>query len=384
MKSTKRRCPACKRTKTFREDQLSCGCRGTNPNIASLDTSARETYLRKENEKLKSQLDLAYARQGFQEEIADQIMMSVSALDPLPLLPYKSGKKAESEMAAVLQLSDWHIGEVISSSETNGFGNYNWKIAQDRATYIAEKFIGWLDVNRASFKIPKVYIFGQADWVSGDIHKELVSTNEFPLPVQTVRAGELLANVIGRIAPYAPELHVVEIEPDNHGRLNPKPQFKQKATNNMSFVTYAVANGLLQKHANVHFVNEHRIRELVNVQGIKFLVEHGDVVRSWQGVPYMGMMRHAGKEANKHMRALLEQDRAALVKLKQEYGFDYMALGHFHVPNIIDNQILVNGSLSGTSEFDNGVGRWAKPAQVAFLVHPRHGVFNWVPFGVKA
>jgi predicted phosphodiesterase len=304
-------------------------------------------------------------------------------MDPLPILPFKRGDKAEAEMAAVLQLSDWHVGERISRNETGGFGEYNWSIAQERAEYITDKFIGWLKSKQTLFNIPAVHILGLADWVSGDIHRELVSTNEFALPEQAVKSGELLARVVGKIAPHVPSIVLTEIEPDNHGRLNPKPQFKQKATNNMSFVTYAVANALLAKHGNIEIINNHRIRELVNVGGQKILCEHGDVVRSWQGVPYMGMMRHAGREANKHMRAILEQQRRELRRMKQEYGFDYVALGHFHVPNIIDNQIIVNGSLSGTSEFDEGVGRYAKPSQVSYVMHPKYGYFDFTPWTTK-
>jgi DNA repair exonuclease SbcCD nuclease subunit len=343
----------------------------------------REKFLTKENAQLKGQIIRLQETSGFQQILTNKILKAVDALSPLQPFPYKAGKSAEAEMAAVLQLSDWHIGEQISARETGGFGLYNWNIAQERANYIATKFLNWLEAHRTSFKIPKVYIFGQADWVSGDIHKELLVTNEFPLPEQAVRSGQLLAQIIARIAPHAPELHVVAIEPDNHGRLQPKPQFKQKAANNMSFVTYAMAEALLKNHGNINWINNHRIRELVNVAGQNFLVEHGDVIKSWQGIPYMGMMRQAAKEASKHMRAILEQQRRELSRMHNEYGFDYVALAHFHVPNVIDNQILVNGSLSGTSEFDEGVGRYAKPSQVSFLVHPKYGFFDWTPWTVK-
>lgn len=379
-KNVKRVCPACNKKKDFRSDQKTCGCQKAGAAVVS---TPRESYLSVENAKLKSALRAEKIVQGFQETLTSQVLQEVKAFEPLAPLPYKGGNRAESEMAAVIQLSDWHIGEKISPSETNGFGAYNYQLAQERAEYIAEKFIDWAKAKRTSFRIPKAYIFGQADWVSGDIHRELEVTNEFPLPVQAVRSGELLARVVAKIAPHFPEVHLIEVEPDNHGRLQHKPQFKQKALNNMSFVTYAMANALLKDHGNVNIVNNHRIRELVNVQGVKFLVEHGDIIKSWQGVPYMGMMRHTAREANKHMRAIVEQQRKELSRMQQEYGFDYVALGHFHVPNIIDNQILVNGSLSGTSEFDEGVGRYAKPSQVSFMVHPRYGFFDWTPWSVK-
>jgi len=50
------------------------------------------------------------------------------------------------------------------------------------------------------------------------------------------------------MAPHFEEVHLIEVAPDNHGRLQPKPQFKQKAQNSMSFITYSMANALLRGH----------------------------------------------------------------------------------------------------------------------------------------
>jgi hypothetical protein len=43
--------------------------------------------------------------------------------------------------------------------------------------------------------------------------------------------------------------------------------------------------------------------------------------------------------------------------------FDYISIGHWHVPAIIDGNILVNGNLPGTTEFDHIQGRHAAPSQ---------------------
>jgi hypothetical protein len=61
-------------------------------------------------------------------------------------------------------------------------------------------------------------------------------------------------------------------------------------------------------------------------------------------------------------------------------GFHYWSTAHFHTPFFLENRHIGNGSLSGTSEFDHSQGRHAKPCQVAFLVHPKHHVFNFIPF----
>ena len=50
------------------------------------------------------------------------------------------------------------------------------------------------------------------------------------------------------------------------------------------------------------------------------------------------------------------------------------------VASFIEGMTIVNGSLSGTSEFDHSCGRHASPCQVAYLMHGKHGLFNLVPF----
>jgi hypothetical protein len=261
-------------------------------------------------------------------------------------------------------LSDWHIGEVIEADETEGFGTFNWAIAQQRVDRITTKFLEQVEMFRASFNIPRLCILGLGDWVSGDIHSELLRTNEFPLPVQAANAGHLFAEAVIKLAPHFQHVKVVEVGADNHGRLQPKPQFKQKSANNMSFLVYTVANARLSALKNVDIEFPAGLRHVVNLDGVKYLAEHGDTIKSWQGIPYMGMSRHTLREGFKRMR-------------RPEIAFDYLTLGHFHVPAIIEGGILVNGSLSGTSEFDHGVGRHSAPAQVSFLSHPRWGAFCW-------
>jgi hypothetical protein len=295
---------------------------------------------------------------------------ALSISEPLPPVKFHyPGNKAESEVVATLKLSDWHIGMVSRPEETEGFGQFNWELAQERVMYLAEKFLGWIETHRRSFRIHKLVILGEADWVSGDIHEELRHTNEFPLPVQSVRAGQLLAQLLAILAPHFPELLFSEVGADNHSRLQPKPQFKQKAFNSMSFIVYAIANEILSKHKNIEIKFSEGIKQIVDINGKKFLTEHGDDIKAWMGIPFYGMERYRGKEAFKRMRT--------------DLGFDYMSVAHWHVPGIISNNILVNGSLTGTDEFDHACGRHADPAQVSFLVHPRYGVFDWTAWRSK-
>src|SRR6185312_15027171 len=105
------------------------------------------------------------------------------------------------------------------------------------------------------------------------------------------------------------------------------------------------------------------------VQGKRFLLAHGHHIMGQAGIPFYGMERSRAREAVK---------RAA----EPNKMFDYMSMGHWHVPAIISGNILINGSLPGCTEFDHLQGRYAPPSQVSFLVHPRHGMFGWTPWSL--
>ena len=73
-------------------------------------------------------------------------------------------------MAAVLKLSDWQIGEIINASETEGFGEFNFQIAEKRVFDLIRGFLGlggyapqgWIQL------IQELHVFSEADLVSGN------------------------------------------------------------------------------------------------------------------------------------------------------------------------------------------------------------------------
>ena len=319
----------------------------------------KTTELEKTNKELRLKV-------GAQKELASELGAAVRAADPFPRFIYASPQDSKSLIVPTLMLSDWHIGEVIQEDETEGFNKFNYQVAEDRIFGIVDSFLKWVGAARKIYNIKTVSILGLGDWVSGNIHAELLATNEFPLPVQTAKAGLLFGEVLVRISQHFDIVEVSEVGADNHGRLQPKPQAKQKAANSMSFLVHTIANQYSEKQGNIRVEEAAGIKMVTEIANHKFLLEHGDTVKAYMGIPYYGMNRERGREAMKRMGTLQE--------------FNYMGLGHWHVPGFVEGCVIVNGSLSGTSEFDHSVGRHAEAAQVAFMVHPKYGVFNWTPF----
>lgn len=323
-------------------------------------------HLQKQIRLLERDRAKLHEKLGNLDEFAARCAAAIVAAPPFPRFTYKHARAQGVEVVANIDFSDWHIGEVIRANETDGFNRYNYRIAEARIFGIVNDFLKWVDVQRRVYVIQECRITGKGDYISGDIHYELSATNEFPVPEQTVRAGKLLGEVIRRIASHFERVQVDAVGADNHGRLTRKPQAKQKTSNNMSFIVHEMARVETGACRNVKWNIATGMKLLTRLAGWPFLIEHGDTIKSWAGFPYYGLGRLIGREATRRMTT--------------GKGFQYLSIGHFHVPAFVEGRTLVNGSLSGTSEFDHSCGRHAAPSQLAFLVHPKHGVFNLVAF----
>jgi len=114
------------------------------------------------------------------------------------------------------------------------------------------------------------------------------------------------------------------------------------------------------------------------IRGYDFLVGHGDQVRAWMGIPWYGIERDLRREAVRRLARIQEQIRRSA---PVSGGMDYGLGGHWHAPFVGPSmRYLINGSLSGTNEYDHSAGRHAQPQQVAALLSMNHGLFAPIMF----
>jgi hypothetical protein len=305
------------------------------------------------------------SEQGRRRALEKVIVEAVTAAEPYPHLPIiRRGTESPYPMCAVADLSDLHIGEVVRPDETEGWGEFNWAIAQERLFKYAEKIVGWATMHRHSFTIDDLYVLGKGDYITGNIHEELMMTNEFPPPVQAVNAGSAIGEFLLRLAPHFQHIHFIGVGADNHGRLSRKPQAKLKASHNYSFVVHEMAKAYANRADNIDFIFAPGMKWVQEIANHRFLIEHSDTVKAVMGIPYYGMERMVGREARRRM-------------LEIKKSFHYWSIGHWHVAGVVSEIILVNGALTGTTEYDHSFGRHARPAQVSYLVHPKYGIFDW-------
>jgi len=306
---------------------------------------------------------------GGEEDFFEKIKESLDSIEPGTtdiVRPLKVNPSVHHPMSVVLLLSDWHIGEIVEAAEIEGFNTFNWDIAKRRVDQLVSGFSDWVEAARSSANIDEVVIICVGDFVSGDIHEELITGAEFPAPVQSVKAAYLLSEAIAAIADNFNKVRVEFIVTDNHSRLTKKSQYKKGGYNSFNYIVGWITKERLMNLKNVDFKLHATIKALVDVQGFGYLCQHGHTIRGWSGFPWYGADRQVSREAKARLNMVDKQ-------------FSKMLIGHFHVP-MNSQDFIVNGSLSGTTELDHGQGRHAAASQVAWLVHPKHGEFSWTPF----
>lgn len=325
-------------------------------------------YLRQRIAELEEKHAMQQTATGEALEIIHELKQAIKQANPRPMQYGKPTLKGVSPCTHVLHLSDWHYGAVTKRDDVDGFGEYNTHIAEKRILTLGNAIIKKTLAQRHGYVVPKLHILGTADYISGDIHYELQVTNEFPCPVQAVRCGYALGELLMMLAPYFESIVVDLVTLDNHGRLTQKSQSAEGGLNNWGYVVAEIAKQYAGKQTNI-VVNIHaKPSALVVVGPERYLCFHGHQIKGWAGKPYYGFDRRVAMEAVKRMGV-------------PEAAFTKLVFGHFHHAFNGDLWIM-GGSLSGTDAFDHSQGRHSRPHQTSWFVHPKHGEFDWTRWWV--
>ena len=321
-----------------------------------------------EVERLKSQLNIANRKynQAVKEtsavnRLVDTMRDTIKAAPAVKPLQIERRLKTGSDHHAVALVSDVHVGEVVSSSETNNLGAYNTAIFEERLERWTTNLLRLIELRRERLNVPSLSLFFLGDIVSGEIHDELANTNDSNIVEQTILAAQGFSESILALAPHFDEIEISGVV-GNHGRMARKPYYKQKQIKNFDYLIYKMMELTLGKQDNIKFHIPDSFWTIRDVMGTRFLLVHGDGNMSWSGVPYYGIERSYLK-----LHELIGRDVA----------FDRVVMGHFH-EIIITNRYIINGSFKGADEYSIGkLYRGGLPEQILMYVHPEHGIVGY-------
>lgn len=328
--------------------------------------------LKDANDRIR-QLESASSAHQEEQLTAEYIKKKIIKLrDGKTTIPNWLIKKSEKKKFAgvpTLFASDWHWGEIVDPNQINGVNEYNMTIAQNRARTMVEKAIDLLQNYVANANYPGIVFVLGGDMVSGDIHEELMATNEKEIMPTVLDLFGVLSWCIHTLADEFGNVFVPCVS-GNHGRNTHK--IRNKGRNFTSF------DWLLYQFLAKRFENDPRITFHIpdgpdayySIFGHKYLLTHGDQFRGGDGV--IGALG-----------PIVRGDHRKRSRNSQiDMGYETMLLGHWHQLIQLE-RLIVNGSLKGYDEYaySNNFG-FEPPRQAMWITHPEHGITFSIPIYV--
>ncbi len=285
---------------------------------------------------------------------------------PPPAWVVGSGGKAGTRGCPVTVWSDWHRGEVINPDEVGGVNQFNNAICDNRVKRLVKTTIdlAYNHMGRAKATYPGIVVCLGGDMVGGDIHEELMVTNDGTAMECVNDLTDIAADALDNIATNFGKIFVPCVV-GNHGRTTRKPRYKQRVTTNLDWVIYCNLERHFRKTKHIQFMVPRETDARFDVFGHRYLLTHGDCLGVKGGDGIIGALGPILRGAVK-----VGTSEAAIGR-----NFDTLLMCHWHqyVPL---SRVIVNNSLKGYDEYARLVLRapYSQPSQALWFTHPEHGI----------
>lgn len=300
-------------------------------------------------------------------EYIRQVIFNLASHDPEPP-PWTAGKGGTQGARGVpmTMWSDFHYGEVVNPEEIGGVNKFNRKIAADRFTRLVNTTIdlAFNHMGRSKITYPGIVICLGGDMIGGDIHEELLATND-RTPHQSVNdLTDLLAAGIDTMATKFGRVFLPSVV-GNHGRSTHKPRMKGRAFTNYDWSIYCNLERYFRKEKHIKFYVSPEADAPFKVFDHRFLLTHGDSLGTKGGDGIIGALGPI-------MRGTLKVGRS---EAQMNRPFDTLIIGHWHqyitVPGLI-----CNNALKGYDEYAHLQLRapFSRASQALWFMHPEHGI----------
>ena len=274
--------------------------------------------------------------------------------------PYRSGDK--SEATAIVLASDWHVEEEVRYSKTSGLNRYNLDIAKIRAHQFFQRAVKMMQKEQQDIPIKEMILWLGGDFISGNIHEELLE-NCLLQPIEAILfAQELLASGIEFILANTKLKLTIPCSCGNHSRITGRTHISTEQGNSLEFFMYHNLKNYFQGEKRVTFVIDEGYHTYINVYGRPCRFHHGHSIRFQGGVGGLTIpVNKAIAQWNKARSAFID------------------CFGHYHTSMSLSN-FVGNGSLIGYNAFALSIkADFEKAQQSMFLVDKMRGKTVSIP-----
>lgn len=298
------------------------------------EVSQKYNFLLQENELLQAQLEATKTVKDIQSYSIAQ------------------GNREIGDATAVIVASDWHYWETVNADQVDNLNEFNKRIAEKRSNAFFQNAVKLLKREQRDSKVTTAILALLGDFMSGNIHLELMESNQ-GLPIDELMAVQnALVSGIKYILENTDVNLIIPCHSGNHGRATEKRRVSTEAGNSFEYLMYHnIAN---------YFKDEKRIKFLISRGYLSYLDINGFVIRFHHG----HALKYAGGVGGIFIpafKAISQWDKAKRADLD--------VFGHFHQMKD-GGKFISNGSLVGYNDFALMIkADYEKPKQVFFIIN---------------
>lgn len=333
------------------------GIKPTVPAKAELDLKVANQEIKR----LESELRKA-AKANLDAEAVRREIIRIAASPSAPPSWTVSAPKSYKDSPGVptLFLSDLHWGEYVDPNQVGGVNSYSLAIARKRLRTTTERAIYLASIISPQMRYPGIVVPLGGDMVSGDIHEELMATNEIEIMPTVLDLRDHLITAIDTLAKAFGHVFLPCVT-GNHGRNTKKIRAKGRAFTSFDWLLYQILAKQFEKDKRVQFYIPDGSDAHYRVFGHRYLLSHGDQFTGGDGI--IGAIGPIARGDHKK--------RSRDSQVGQDY--DTMIVGHWH-QHMQLRRFIVNGSLKGYDEYAyvNNFP-FEPPAQAFWITHPQVG-----------
>jgi hypothetical protein len=310
----------------------------------------------------KKQIELLTKEHDDARTIRENIY-KIAAYDPDPPEWTVREGRAGARGVPITIWSDFHYGEVVRMPDIN---TYDMHVAKRRIKRLAETTVdlSFNHMGRAKIGYPGCIVALGGDMLGGDIHEELMKTNDRTTQEAINDLTDLIAAGLETMATAFGKLYVPCVV-GNHGRSTKKMQMKQRVFTSHEWNVYCNLARYFRGSKYVKFKIPETADCMFNSFGHRILLTHGDSLGVKGGDGIIGALGPI-------LRGNLKTHRSE-AQLGRDY--DTLLIGHWHQSLWLPG-VIVNNSLKGYDEYAHLTLRapYSRPSQQLFFNHPEHGI----------
>lgn len=317
----------------------------------------------------KEESDLKKKYKGLQEqverlELENEAILEIGK-DQRSHIIVPSTSLGNSEATAMVILSDWHVEEKVRPETVNGKNFFNLERAKKRADRTFQKAVSLTRKEQQDVTINNMVVALLGDFISGNIHEELLENCELPPMDAVMFSQELLASGVNYLLEQTKLNLTFVCHVGNHTRITKKVHVSTEQGNSLEYFMYHTLKQRYSSEPRVKFIIADGYHSYMDIYGTKVRFHHGHSLRYYGGVGGLTI------PVNK-----------AIAQWNKIIPVDLDIFGHWHTYMHMKN-FVANGSLIGYNAFALSIkADFDVPKQAYFLIDKRLGPSIFAPIFV--